>query len=223
MFKVAIDGPSGAGKSTISRAAAMKLGLVYIDTGAMYRAAALFCLRQGIDIKKDPDGAAAAVDTIRIDIDYKEDGQHIYLNGEDVSEEIRTPEVSMGASNVSAIGEVREKLVSLQQSLASSKNVIMDGRDIGTKVLPDAQVKIFLTASVEDRAERRFNELAAKGKSVTFEAVLKDIVKRDKNDETRAVSPLKPAQDSILLDTSGCTFEEALQAVLDIIEQKYNS
>ena len=223
MFKVAIDGPSGAGKSTISRAAAMKLGLVYIDTGAMYRAAALFCLRQGIDIKKDPDGAAAAVDTIRIDIDYQEDGQHIYLNGEDVSEEIRTPEVSMGASNVSAIGEVREKLVSLQQSLASSKNVIMDGRDIGTKVLPDAQVKIFLTASVEDRAERRFNELAAKGKSVTFEAVLKDIVKRDKNDETRAVSPLKPAQDSILLDTSGCTFEEALQAVLDIIEQKYNS
>ena len=223
MFKVAIDGPSGAGKSTISRAAAMKLGLVYIDTGAMYRAAALFCLRQGIDIKKDPDGAAAAVDTIRIDIDYQEDGQHIYLNGEDVSEEIRTPEVSMGASNVSAIGEVREKLVSLQQSLASSKNVVMDGRDIGTKVLPDAQVKIFLTASVEDRAERRFNELAAKGKSVTFEAVLKDIIKRDKNDETRAVSPLKPAQDSILLDTSGCTFEEALQAVLDIIEQKYNS
>lgn len=223
MFKVAIDGPSGAGKSTISRAAAMKLGLVYIDTGAMYRAAALFCLRQGIDIKKDPDGAAAAVDTIRIDIDYQEDGQHIYLNGEDVSEEIRTPEVSMGASNVSAIGEVREKLVSLQQSLASSKNVIMDGRDIGTKVLPDAQVKIFLTASVEDRAERRFNELAAKGKSVTFEAVLKDIIKRDKNDETRAVSPLKPAQDSILLDTSGCTFEEALQAILDIIEQKYNS
>lgn len=222
MFKVAIDGPGGAGKSTISKAAAKKLGFVYIDTGAMYRTAALFCMRQGIDIKKDPDSAAAAVDTIHIDIDYKQDGQHIYLNGEDVSEQIRTPEVSMGASDVSAIGRVREKLVALQRELAASKNVIMDGRDIGTKVLPDAQVKIFLTASAEVRAKRRFDELAAKGQAVPYEQVLKDIMQRDKNDETRAVSPLKPAKDSVLLDTGGLTFEESLKAVIDIIENELN-
>ncbi len=222
MFKVAIDGPGGAGKSTISKAAAKKLGFVYIDTGAMYRTAALFCLRQGIDIKNNPECAAAAVDTIHIDIDYKQDGQHIYLNGEDVSEQIRTPEVSMGASDVSAIGKVRQRLVAFQRELAKSKNVIMDGRDIGTKVLPDAQVKIFLTASAEIRAKRRFDELAAKGEPVSFDAVLKDIEKRDRNDETRAVSPLRPAEDSVLLDTSGFTFEQSLQAVLDIIKKELN-
>lgn len=222
MFKVAIDGPGGAGKSTISKAAAKKLGFVYLDTGAMYRAAALFCLRQGIDMKHDPDSAAAAVDAIQIDIAYERDGQHIYLDGEDVSEQIRTAEVSMGASEVSAIGRVREKLVALQRELAASKNVIMDGRDIGTKVLPDAQVKIFLTASAAVRAERRFNELAAKGETVSFDTVLKDIRQRDKNDETRAVSPLKPAEDSVLLDTGGLTFEQSLCAVLDIIERKLN-
>lgn len=222
MFNVAIDGPGGAGKSTISRAAAQKLGFVYIDTGAMYRAAALFCLRLGIDIRRDAERTAAAVDSVYIDINYMPDGQHIYLNGEDVSTQIRTPEVSMGASEVSAIGRVREKLVALQRELAASKNVIMDGRDIGTKVLPDAQVKIFLTASAEIRAKRRFNELAAKGEAVSFDAVLKDIEKRDRNDETRAVSPLKPAEDSVLLDTGNLTFEQSLTAVLNIIEKELN-
>ncbi|WP_337400299.1 (d)CMP kinase [Congzhengia sp.] len=220
MFKVAIDGPGGAGKSTISKAAAKQKGFVYIDTGAMYRAAALFCMRQGIDIQNSPEQAAAAVDTISIDIDYQQDGQHIYLNGEDVSEQIRSPEVSMGASEVSAIGKVRERLVAFQRELAASKNVIMDGRDIGTKVLPDAQVKIFLTASAEVRAKRRYDELVAKGDDVSFHEVLKDIEKRDRNDETRAVSPLKPAEDSVLLDTSALSFAESLQAVVDIIDKK---
>ncbi len=221
MFQVAIDGPGGAGKSTISKAAAKKLGFVYIDTGAMYRAAALFCLRQGIDIKNEPDLAAKAVDTIDIDIDYKEDGQHIFLNGEDVSGLIRTPEVSMGASDVSAIPAVRVKLVELQRNLASTKNVIMDGRDIGTSVLPNAPLKIFLTASAETRAKRRFDELTEKGVSCTFEEVLEDMCLRDKNDSTRAVSPLKPAEDSVLLDTSDLSFEESLDAVLKLVKDRY--
>jgi len=221
MFKVAIDGPGGAGKSTISKAAAKKMGFVYIDTGAMYRAAALHCLKRGIDIRKNPDVAAKVADDILIDIDYQDDGQHIYLNGEDVTEQIRTPEVSMGASDVSAIGKVREKMVALQRMLASSKNVIMDGRDIGTTVLPDAQVKIFLTASSEVRAKRRYEELLQKGVLCSFEEVLRDIKTRDQNDKTRAVSPLKPAQDAIMLDTSNFTFEESLQAVLDLILDRY--
>lgn len=221
MFQVAIDGPGGAGKSTISKQAAKKLGFVYIDTGAMYRTAALFCLRQGIDIKKNPELAERAVNKITIDIDYLEDGQHIFLNGEDVSEKIRTPQVSMGASDVSAIPGVRRRMVAMQRELAASKNVIMDGRDIGTHVLPDAQVKIFLTASSEVRAKRRYEELLQKGQPCDFETVLADMLARDKNDETRAVSPLKPAEDSIRLDTGAFNFEESLQAVIDIINEKY--
>ena len=222
MFQVAIDGPGGAGKSTISKAAAKALGFVYIDTGAMYRAAALFCLRKGIDIKNEPDLAAKAVDTIDIDIDYKEDGQHIYLNGEDVSALIRTPEVSMGASNVSAIPAVRVKLVELQRNLASTKNVIMDGRDIGTSVLPNAPLKIFLTASAESRAERRYKELIEKGMSVTYEEVYEDMVQRDYNDMNRATAPLKQADDAILADTSGFEFEQSLELILKIINEGIN-
>lgn len=220
MFKVAIDGPGGAGKSTISKAAAKALGFVYIDTGAMYRTAALFCLRQGIDIKKNPAVAAQAVDTIDIDIAHQEDGQHIFLNGEDVTEKIRTPEVSMGASDVSAIPAVRERLVAFQRKLADEKNVIMDGRDIGTKVLPDADVKIFLTADASVRAKRRHAELLEKGMQVSYDAVLSDIIKRDKNDETRAVSPLVPAADSVLLDTGDLDFDQSLAAVLSLISDK---
>ncbi len=220
MFKVAIDGPGGAGKSTISKAAAKELGFVYIDTGAMYRAAALYCLRQGIDIKKNPAAAAQAVDAIDIDIAYQEDGQHIFLNGEDVTEKIRTPEVSMGASDVSAIPAVRERLVAFQRKLADEKNVIMDGRDIGTKVLPDAQVKIFLTADASVRAKRRHAELLEKGAKVSYEEVLSDIIKRDKNDETRAVSPLVPAADSVILDTGDLDFDQSLAAVLSLISDK---
>ncbi len=220
MFKVAIDGPGGAGKSSISKLAAKELGFVYIDTGAMYRTAALFCLRQGISIKEEKKKAAEAVSGISMDIELTEEGQKIFLNGEDVTDKIRTPEVSMGASNVSAIPEVRKKLVDMQRALASSKNVIMDGRDIGTCVLPDAEVKIFLTASSEVRAKRRYDELIEKGQSVKFSDVLKDIITRDKNDETRAVSPLRPADDSIMLDTSDLDFNESKDAVIKIIKDK---
>lgn len=220
MFKVAIDGPGGAGKSTISKAAAKALGFVYIDTGAMYRAAALYCLRQGIDIKNNHAAAAKAVDAISIDIEYREDGQHIFLNGEDVTDKIRTPEVSMGASDVSAIPAVRERLVAFQRKLADEKNVIMDGRDIGTHVLPDAQVKIFLTADATVRAKRRHAELLEKGVQASFDDVLSDILKRDKNDETRAVSPLVPAADSVLIDTGDLDFDQSLAAVLSLIQDK---
>lgn len=220
MFKVAIDGPGGAGKSTISKAAAKELGFVYIDTGAMYRAAALYCLRQGISIRENPAEAAQVVDAISIDIAYQEDGQHIFLNDEDVTDKIRTPEVSMGASDVSAIPAVRARLVALQRKLADEKNVIMDGRDIGTHVLPDAQVKIFLTADASVRAKRRHAELLEKGTAVSYEEVLSDILKRDKNDETRAVSPLVPAADSVRLDTGNLSFDQSLAAVLSLITER---
>ncbi len=220
MFKVAIDGPGGAGKSSISKLVAKKLGFVYIDTGAMYRTAALYCLRCGINIKEENGKAEEAVSEISMDIVLSDEGQKIFLNGEDVTDKIRTPEVSMGASEVSAIPFVRERLVDMQRKLAESKNVIMDGRDIGTCVLPDAEVKIFLTASPEVRAKRRFDELLEKGEIVTFEDVLNDIITRDRNDETRAVSPLKKAEDAVLLDTSNMNFDESQEAVIAIIEDK---
>ncbi len=220
MFKVAIDGPSGAGKSTIAKRAAQTLGFVYIDTGAMYRTVALACLNEKVNIKENPEKAIGVVNNISIDIDYIEGEQRIFLNGADVSHKIRTPEVSMGASDVSAIGAVREKLVSLQRELAGTKNVIMDGRDIGTHVLPDADVKIFLTASAEVRAERRFKELIEKGTKVSYEDVLSDIIKRDRQDETREVSPLRRAEDAVLADTSELTLDESIELVLDLINKK---
>lgn len=220
MFKVAIDGPSGAGKSTIAKTVARRLGFVYIDTGAMYRTAALACLNQNADIKLNPEKAIKIVNNISIDIDYIEGEQRIFLDGVDVSDKIRTPEVSMGASDVSAIGKVREKLVALQRVLAGTKNVIMDGRDIGTHVLPDAEVKIFLTASAEVRATRRYKELIEKGTQVSYEDVLADIIKRDMQDETREVSPLKKAEDAVLADTSDLTFDESVALVLDLINNK---
>ena len=220
MFKIAIDGPSGAGKSTIAKTVAKKLGFVYIDTGAMYRAAALSCIRNGIKIKENPEEAIKIVNNISIDIDYIDGTQRIFLNGEDVSDKIRTPEISMGASDVSAIGEVRKKLVALQRELAGTKNVIMDGRDIGTHVLPDAEVKIFLTASPKIRAERRYKELLEKGMDVTYDKVLADIIDRDEQDRTRAASPLRQADDAVLLDTSDLTFDESVAAVLELIKKK---
>lgn len=220
MFKVAIDGPSGAGKSTIARAVAKQLGFVYIDTGAMYRACALACINHGVNIKENPTSSIEIVNNISIDIDYIDGVQKIFLNGVDVSEKIRTPEVSMGASSVSAIIEVRQKLVALQRELAGAKNVIMDGRDIGTHVLPDAQVKIFLTASPEVRANRRYKELIEKGIDTDFSSVLADIKQRDHQDSTRAVSPLKQADDAHLLDTSELSFDESVERVLSIINNK---
>ena len=220
MFKVAIDGPSGAGKSTIAKAVAKKLGFIYIDTGAMYRACALACLNNGINIKENPKSSIEIVNNISIDIDYIDGVQKIFLNGVDVSEKIRTPEVSMGASDVSAITEVRQKLVALQRELSGTKNVIMDGRDIGTHVLPDAEAKIFLTASPEVRANRRYKELIEKGMDVELSSVLADIKQRDHQDSTREASPLKQADDAVLLDTSELSFNESVKRVLSIINNK---
>ncbi len=220
MFKIAIDGPSGAGKSTIAKRVAKELGFVYIDTGAMYRASALACLRKDINIKENPQKAIEIVNNISIDIEYIDGTQRIFLNGEDVSDKIRTPEISMGASDVSAILAVREKLVAFQRKLAGTKNVIMDGRDIGTHVLPDAEVKIFLTASSDVRAKRRHKELLEKGIDTDFSQVLEDIKNRDLQDSTRAASPLKQADDAVLLDTSELSFEESVQAVLKLINNK---
>jgi len=220
MFKVAIDGPGGAGKSTIAKTVARTEGFVYIDTGAMYRAAALACIEKGINIKANHENAIKTVNNISIDIDYIEGEQRIFLNGTDVSDKIRTPEISMGASDVSAIGAVREKLVAMQRALAGTKNVIMDGRDIGTHVLPDADVKIFLTASPEVRAERRYRELVEKGTEVTFENVLDDIILRDKQDSERKISPLRQAEDAVLVDTSDLTFDESVEKILQLIKDK---
>ena len=217
MFKIAIDGPSGAGKSTISKVIAKKLGFIYIDTGAMYRAAALGCVRQGVDVKSEPKKATEIVKKLDIDLEMGDDGTIVYLNGEDVSGKIRTPEISLAASAVSAIGDVRVVLVEKQREMGSRKSVIMDGRDIGTHVLPDADVKIFLTASSSARAKRRYDELLAKGENVTFSEVLEDMELRDKNDSTRAVSPLKPADDAVMVDTTEYSFDESVDYIHNII------
>ena len=194
-MKIAIDGPAGAGKSTISKGAAKRLGFVYIDTGAMYRAIGLAAVRRGIDTS-DAEGVKAILDDVEVSIRHDESGQLIFLNGEDVSTDIRLPEISVAASNVAVIPEVRLKLVELQRKLAADTDVIMDGRDIGTYVLPDAELKIFLTATVEERANRRCRELREKGVETDFEAVKKDMEYRDKNDSGREFAPLKPAEDS---------------------------
>lgn len=219
-IQIAIDGPAGAGKSTISKVAASRLGFIYIDTGAMYRAVALYAIWQGVDTKNDPEGVVRLLDEISIDIAHSEDGQRIFLNSKDVSEEIRTPQVSVGASDVAVIPEVRLKLVELQRALAKKENVIMDGRDIGTYVLPHAQLKIFLTASPEDRAQRRYAELIGKGQNVSFGEVLKDIMYRDKNDSEREFAPLRVAEDAVVLDTTGNDLETSINLVIDVIKKR---
>lgn len=219
-MKIAIDGPGGAGKSTLSKKLAKHFGLVYIDTGAMYRAAGLACVREGITIKADTEAAIRVVDSASIDLIPAESGQKIILNGEDVTGLIRTPEISMAASDVSAIPEVRIRLVEMQRKLAETRDVIMDGRDIGTYVLPDAPIKIFLTATPEERAKRRYLELTERGEACRYEDVLSELIERDKNDSTRAFSPLKQAEDSILVDTSEMNFEESLSHLINIIEER---
>lgn len=221
MTKIAIDGPSGAGKSTLSRKLAKELSYIYIDTGAMYRAAGLHCIREGINIKTELEKAICAVKKITISIDYDENGeQRVILNGDDVTGKIRTPEVSIAASDVSAIKEVRLKLVELQREMAKTNNVLMDGRDIGTYVLPDAEIKIFLTASAEERAKRRHKELLEKGQNCSYEEVLKDMVYRDKNDSEREFAPLKAAEDAVLVDTTEYTFDESFEILLNIIRKR---
>lgn len=222
MINIAIDGPAGAGKSTLARSAAQKLGYIYVDTGALYRAVALFVLQRGLD----PNDAVAVCNMlpmIDIDLRYVDGEQRVYLCGENVSRIIRTQEVSRGASAVSAIGKVRDYLFDLQVQLAEQNDVIMDGRDIGTVVLPNAQVKIFLTASPEERAQRRFAELQEKGfTDIEYEEVLEDIKKRDYADSHRAIAPLKPARDALRLDTTGLSLEEAEAALLRLIHARLN-
>lgn len=218
-ISVAIDGPSGAGKSTVARAAAMKLCYVYVDTGAMYRAIGLAVCRKGVS-GEDAAGIAAALHGIEITLRYENGTQHVLLCGEDVSDAIRTPEIAYYASKVSAVPEVRQFLLDLQRNMAKKGNILMDGRDIGTVILPDAQVKIFLTASAKCRAERRYRELIAKGQDVTLERVLSDIESRDEQDRTRAIAPLRQAEDAVLLDTGNLTLEESIEAVLRIIREK---
>lgn len=220
IINVAIDGPSGAGKSTLARLAAKKFGYIYIDTGAMYRAAALKMLNLNIDIKNDVQSVIKAIGDTKIEISHVGGEQHIFLDGKDVTHLIRTPEVSMGASNVAVIKEVRLKLVDLQRKIAENHSCIMDGRDIGTYVLPNAEIKIFLTASVEKRAKRRYDELLEKGENVTFDEVLCDMKKRDKNDEERAFAPLKPASDSVLADTSELSLESSERLIESIISER---
>ena len=215
----AIDGPVGAGKSSIAREAAKKLGFIYVDTGALYRAVGLYCHRCGTNMK-DPADIASRLPEIKPEIRLCDGVQHIYLNGEDVSSEIRLPEISMAASAVSAVPEVRAALLGIQRGIATENNVIMDGRDIGTVVLPNAQVKIFLTADVRVRAERRLAELQAKGEKTSLQKVLAEMQARDKQDSERAAAPLRQAKDAVLLDTSALTPEAAVDAILSIVRGK---
>lgn len=218
MISIAIDGPAGAGKSTLSRTMAKKLGFMYVDTGALYRTIGLKFLRLGFDTELNCDVAEVLKDTVA-DIRFIENEQRVFLDGEDVSEKIRTAEASMMASAVSARPEVRAYLLDKQRELAKNNNVVMDGRDIGTVVLPDATLKIYLTASAEDRAMRRYKEMLEKGMTAQYDDVLADIIKRDYNDMHRDIAPLKQAQDAVLADTTGYEFEQSLELLLKIVKE----
>lgn len=218
-FNIAIDGPAGAGKSTIAKMAAKELGFIYVDTGAMYRAIALYLLRTQTD-PEDENALKNALDQIRVEIAYEDSQQQILLNGENVSSLIRTEEVSAMASRSSAKAMVRAKLLSLQQDLAAAEDVLMDGRDIGTMVLPNAQLKIYLTASVEARAGRRYLENVAKGIECTLDEIKKDIEERDYRDMNREVAPLKQAEDAVYLDTSDMDIAQVTTAILDLYHSK---
>jgi cytidylate kinase len=219
MINIAIDGPAGAGKSTIAKAVAAKKGYIYVDTGAMYRAMALFILRNGID-PEDAAAISAKCTEADITIEYRDGAQVVLLGGENVNDYLRTPQVSDMASRTSVNGDVRRKLVELQQQLARRQNVVMDGRDIGTVVLPDAQVKIFLTASVEVRAGRRYKEMIEKGEEADLEAIKAQIKERDERDMNREISPLKQAEDAVLVDTSDMSIDEVVERILGIVEEK---
>lgn len=219
MIAVAIDGPAGAGKSSIAREAARELGYLYVDTGALYRAIGHYALQKGVN---PADGAdvAALLGGIHVALRYVQGEQRVFLNEEDVSSAIRTPEVSMAASAVSAHPAVRDFLLELQRGIARENDVIMDGRDIGTVVLPSAQLKFFLTATPEERARRRFLELKQKGQEADYEQVLKEIRQRDYNDENRAVAPLKPAPGAIQVDTTGKTLEQSAALLVGMIKER---
>lgn len=219
MYKIALDGPSGSGKSVMAKAVAKRLNILYVDTGALYRAIGLYIYRCGVD-PTDAEAVTARLSEIDLRLTQSEEGQVVILNGENVNGDIRLPEISMYASKVSAIPAVRAFLLDLQRNTAKTNNVIMDGRDIGTVIFPDADVKIFLFASDEVRAKRRYKELLEKGVSTTFEEVLSDMRKRDENDRTRAIAPALPAEDAVMLDSSELNIEETISAIIDVIEKK---
>jgi len=216
MYQIAIDGPSGAGKSSLAKAAAKRLGIVYVDTGALYRTIGYYALQKGLD-PKDAEAVSAILPEIEIELKFENGTQYVYLNGENLGDKIRRPEVSMAASAVSAIPAVRAFLLETQKSIARTHSVIMDGRDIGTVILPDAHVKIFLFASDEARALRRTKELEAKGMPANYEDVLREMRERDAQDRNRDIAPAIPAPDAIHFDNSGMTVEESIERLLEIV------
>lgn len=221
MISIAIDGPSGAGKSSLAKVLASRLGFIYLDTGALYRAIGLHALRMiGDGYSEDPDGVVALLDALTLEIRYLDGTQHVFVNGDDVSTEIRTQKVAAAASYVSAIPAVRAYLLDLQRGFAERENVIMDGRDVGTVILPNATVKIFLTASAEVRARRRCDELLAKGAVADYATILAEINQRDLNDSSRAIAPLKAAEDAVILDNSEIDLEGTIEAAYRIIRSK---
>lgn len=217
IVNIAIDGPAGAGKSTIAKSVSKELGFIYVDTGALYRSIGVNALRHGI-ATDDAEAVASLLPETKVELKYIDGTQRVFLNGEDVSEAIRMPEASMAASNVSAIPAVRTFLLDLQRDMAKNNNVIMDGRDIGTVILPDAQYKFFLTASAEVRADRRFRELKEKGIEVDYKELLEEIIQRDYNDSHRETAPLKQADDAVLVDSSNMTLEESINAIADRVK-----
>ncbi len=219
MINIAIDGPSGGGKSTLAKSIAKELGYIYVDTGALYRSIALYMIQNNVDTS-DKVAVIKALDNIDLDMRHENGTQQVYLNGVNVGDTIRTPEVAAGASTVSAIPEVRTFLLALQRNIAKEKNVIMDGRDIGTVILPDAQVKIFLSASMEARARRRHLELQAKGIESSYEEILAAMLERDTKDSTRETAPAVPAEDAIHLDNSDLDPAQTLEAALNIIRSR---
>lgn len=218
-MRIALDGPSGAGKSTVAKSLAKRLGIIYVDTGALYRTIGLYVRNKGF-ARTDIANIIACLDEIKLGMEFIDGKQIITLNGKEIGDEIRTGEIAMYASAVSAVPEVRKFLLETQRKIALENSVVMDGRDIGTVIIPDAEVKIFMTASAEARAERRFLELKAKGEDCTYEGVLADIIERDKNDSTRKAAPCVPAQDAIHFDNSGLTVDQSVEKVIEIIESK---
>ncbi len=216
---VAVDGPAGSGKSTVAKLIAKNMNIVYIDTGAMYRSVGLYCIENGIDTKNEK-AVCSVLDDIKMDIKAQMGGQTIFLNGVDVTSKVRTQEAGRAASDVAVILAVREKLVQIQRNMAKGTSVIMDGRDIGTNVLPKAEVKIFLNASVEERAKRRVGELLALGENPDFDEVKEQIRKRDENDTNRKHNPLRKAEDAVEIDTTGMTIDEVIDKISDIIREK---